>query len=183
MWDGQPLANGTFEEDNPRIYYGVDWGRSSTPGASGGAYGVTGINVNSTAWFPFTGDSVTWQAWASTNADLAELRIDGVSRGAFNLYSLTAGPRAFSFTGLGSGAHVLEIRQYRRPVTVDAFITPAIGPNYTSPTPAAIVRYEEDHPAMRYDGYPYRLVPQSWALHASGSTWQRSGGRLFMCST
>ena len=183
VWDGQPLATGTFQEDNLRIYYGAGWGRTSTPDASGGAYGYTGININSTAWFPFTGDSVTWQAWASTSGDLAELRIDGVSRGAFDLYSLTAGPRAFSFTGLGSGPHVLEIRQYRRAVTVDAFITPAIGPNYTPPAPAAIFRYEEDHPAMRYDGYPFRLVPQSWALHASGATWQRSGGNNMTSST
>jgi uncharacterized membrane protein len=182
VWDGQPLAAGTFQEDNPRIYYGAGWGRASTAGASGGAYGFTGINIDSTAWFPFTGDSVTWQAWVSTSGDLAELRIDGVTRGTFDLYSLSAGPRAYSFTGLGAGPHVLELRQYRRPATVDAFITPAIGPNYTPPTPAAIVRYEEDHPAMRYNDYPYRIVPQSWSLHASGSTWQRSGSNNMISS-
>jgi transglutaminase-like putative cysteine protease len=183
VWDSQPLASGTFQEDNPRLYYGAGWGRASTPDASGGAYGYTGINIDSTVWFPFTGDSVTWQAWMSTSGDLADLRIDGVSRGAFNLYSLTAGPRAYSFTGLGSGPHMLEIRQYRRPATVDAFITPAIGPGYTPPDPAAIFRYEEDHPAMRYNGYPFNIIPQSWALHASGATWQRSGSNNMVSST
>jgi hypothetical protein len=72
--------------------------------------------------------------------------------------------RTYSFDNLGAGPHVLEIRQYRDPVTLDAVSSPAIEPAWQPPAPAAIVRYEEDHPDMRYNGQPYHTMPQSWAV-------------------
>ncbi len=164
VWDGLPVAEGTVEEDNGRLSYAANWERNFNTAASGGAYGASGLNVNSTVWFPFTGDSITYQAWASDNFDEVEIRLDGVSQGQFGLYSVTPTTRTFSFDGLGSGAHVIEMRVYRATAALDAFITPAVGPATEPPAPAPIFRYEEDHPALRYDGYPFRQMPQNWGI-------------------
>ncbi|MBK8431152.1 MAG: VCBS repeat-containing protein [Chloroflexi bacterium] len=72
---------------------------------------------------------------------------------------------------MGSGAHVLEVRTYRDSAVVDAFITPAVGPATEPPTAAPIFRHEEDHPALRYDGHPFRQMSQNWGIQ---SNWQSS---------
>jgi PKD repeat protein/uncharacterized membrane protein len=172
VWDGQPLAEGVFEETDERLFYSNGWGRTILAGASGGAYAHSGAN-NSTAWFPFTGDSVTFETWATGSLHSFELRIDGVFQGHFNSYSLAAGSRAFSFDGLGDGPHVLELRRYRGTLTLDAFITPSTGEHYELPAPGGVIRLEEDHPDLRYNGYPFRQMPQSWS--SSSSLFQASG--------
>jgi RHS repeat-associated protein len=163
VWDGQPLPDGTIEDDDDRLYYSDGWNRSLTPDASGGSFAVSGNANGTTAWFPFSGDSVTWQGWSRLTYQDVEVRINGVSQGLFDTYALDEGPRAFSFEDLGPGPHVLELRQYRDDAaSVDAFITPAIGPRVQPPSPA-IMRHEEDHPAMRYNGESYSRMPQSWS--------------------
>src|SRR6056297_1032010 len=163
VWDGQPLPDGNIEDDDERLFYSDGWNRSLTPDASGGSFAVSGNGNGTTAWFPFSGDSVTWQGWTRFTRQDVELRINGVSKGLFDTYAIEEGPRAFSFDGLGSGPHVLEIRQYRDDAaSVDAFITPAIGPGYEPPASPEMIRHEEDHPSMRYNGEPYARMPQSW---------------------
>jgi hypothetical protein len=50
----------------------------------------------------------------------------------------------------------MEIRAYRGDTTVDAFVAPGTAPFYEPPpAPTGIIRYEEDHPALRYNGDPY----------------------------
>jgi hypothetical protein len=159
VWDGQPLADGTFQEGDTRVLYGALWGVTANAAASGGAY--ASINLG-TAWFPFTGDSVTYQAWTRNSYHSVEVRIDGVSQSKLSTYSATEGTRAFSFTDLGAGPHVMEIRQYRDNASLDAFITPAIGPGYQPPAKSAIFRIEEDDPAIRYNGQPFTRTAQSW---------------------
>ena len=166
VWDGQPLSEGTFEETNERIFYSHGWSRVVNAEASGGGFAATGSS-DGTAWFPFTGDSVTMQAWTASGYHSLELKIDGVSLGHFNTYSFQAGPRAFSFEGLGDGPHVLEVRRYRNSAAVDAFITPATGEHYELPTPSGVIRLEEDHPDLRFNGYPLRTMPQSWSVESS----------------
>jgi RHS repeat-associated protein len=162
VWDGQPLVDGVFEENDVRLFYSRAWGQSQDPTASGGAYAVSGVSA--TAWFPFSGDSVTWQGWTRFNRQDVEIRIDGISIGLEDLYGRDEGPRSYSFDGLGDGPHVLELRQYRNDtITVDAFTSPAIGPSQPPPAAPAIVRHEEDHPAMRYNGDPWRSMAQSWS--------------------
>jgi hypothetical protein len=171
VWDGQPLAEGLFEETDDRLFYSNSWSRTLHAEASGGGYAHT---ARGTAWFPFTGDSVTFQMWTAGFYHSFEIKIDGVSQGHFNAYRYDGGPRAFSFEGLGDGPHVLEVRQYRGTATVDGFITPATGEHYEIPAPGGIIRLEEDHPDLRYNGYPYRTMPQSWATQSSLN--QSSGG-------
>ena len=176
VWDGQPLADGVFEEDNGRLIYGNGWTRTLNGAASGGAYGATGTSIDSTVWFPFSGDSITYQGWSSLNFDQVEIRINGETQGNFSLYTYNGGPHTYSFDGLGPGPHVMEIRHYRDTATVDAFITPAIEPAYEPPAPSPIFRYEEDHPAMRYNGDPFPVTAQNWALEGGGNPWRSSGG-------
>ncbi|MEZ4637178.1 MAG: VCBS repeat-containing protein [Caldilineaceae bacterium] len=178
MWDGSALAQGVFEEMDARVLYSDGWGQRTDAGASGGSF--TDSGGNATAWFPFTGDSVTFQAWARSSYHSIEISIDGVSQGYFNTYSLAAGPRAFSFSGLGDGPHVLEVSAYRNVVTVDSFTTPSTGENYTTPAPSVVIRLEEDHPDLRYNGYPYVTTPQSWS--PNGSLFSASGGNYINTS-
>ncbi|MFO7537778.1 MAG: FG-GAP-like repeat-containing protein, partial [Chloroflexota bacterium] len=172
LWDGQPLGEGQFEETDERIFYSGGWGISANAGASGGAYATSG-GSNSTAWFPFTGDSVTYQLWAHPTYHSVELKIDGVSLGHFQTFGRPADPRAYSFEGLGDGPHVLEVRQYRNNATVDAFITPSTGENYDIPAPSGVIRLEEDHPDLRYNGYPFRERQALWGVQ--GSLFAASG--------
>lgn len=162
LWDGQPLADGSFEEDHPRVRYGRGWGKLNDPAASGGRAFTGGPSAS--AWFAFSGDSVTWQGWSRFNYQQVELRIDGQSQGLFDVYSEIAGPVDYSFTGLGSGPHVLEVRTYRGDTaSVDVLSTPALGAPRSAPSTAAVARFEEDHPAMRYNGWPYRQMARSWS--------------------
>lgn len=186
VWDGQPLAEGVFEEDdadynNGRLVYSNGWSRTLNAGASGGAYANSTANV--TAWFPFTGDSVTYQGWTNLGYDRVEIRLNGVSQGKFDIYSYADGPRTYSFDNLGPGPHVMEIRQYRATVTLDAFITPAVEPGYEPPAPSPIFRYEEDHPALRYNGHPFTATSQSWVLQGGGAPWRSSGSNNMTSST
>ena len=186
VWDGQPLTDGVFEEDggyypNGRLIYSNGWSRTFNVGASGGAYANSTSNV--TVWFPFSGDSITYQGWSSLNYDQVEIRINGESQGKFSLYTYDGGPHTYSFDNLGPGPHVMEIRQYRDTVTLDAFITPAVEPGYEPPAPSPIFRYEEDHPAMRYNGHPFATTPQSWVLQGGGFPWRSSGGNNMTSST
>ncbi|MFO7541034.1 MAG: PKD domain-containing protein [Chloroflexota bacterium] len=186
VWDGQPLAEGTFEEDDGlypdgRLFYSSGWSHTLNAGASGGAYASSTSNV--TVWFPFTGDSVTYQGWTNMGYDQVEIRLNGVSQGTFDSYSYDGGPRTYSFDNLGPGPHVMEIRQYRATVTLDAFITPAVEPGYEPPAPSPIFRYEEDHPALRYNGHPFATTAQSWVLQGGGSPWRSSGSNNMTSST
>jgi hypothetical protein len=172
VWDGLPLAAGTFEEDDPRLFYSNGWSLWSDANASGGAYGYNSTGYNTTVWFPFSGDSITYQGFTRSNYQDVEIRINGVSLGQFDMYGYDELPRSYSFDNLGAGPHVLELRRYRNDTaTIDAFITPAIEPAYEPPAPAPFVRHEEDHPALRYNGYPYHIRPQSWAQQ---TTFQNS---------
>jgi hypothetical protein len=179
VWAGEPLAEGTFEETDERLFYSGGWSRALNAGAGGGGYAQSGSN-NATAWFPFTGESVTYHTWAAGGYHSVEIKVDGVSQGRFNTYSRQAGPRAFSFEGLGEGPHVLEVRRYRGSATIDAFITPSTGEHYEIPEPTGVIRLEEDHPALRYNGYPIRAMPQTWSTEStlndtSGGYNARSG--------
>lgn len=180
VWDGLPLAEGTFEEDDERVILSNGWSRTLNADASGGAFASSTGNV--TAWFAFTGDSFTYHGRTRFSYQDVELRINGESLGQFDIYSYQDGFRTYSFDDLGAGPHVLEIRQYRNSVTLDAISSPAVGPAYEPPAPAAIVRYEENHPDMRYNGQPYHTMPQSWLLDGTAG-WFGSGGHTVRSST
>ncbi|HSN75257.1 MAG TPA: hypothetical protein VL334_09240, partial [Anaerolineae bacterium] len=164
VWNGTPLGNGTFEQDDSRVLRSLGWDLGVTDAnASGGSYARDGLVSYASMWFPFSGDSVTYQAMARSDGDqFAIAKIDGQFVGYLNLYSSTITPRTFSFDGLGAGLHVLHIQRHRGELTVDAFRTPGAAPFYSQPSYSGIVRYEENDPALRYSGWPYSQRPQTW---------------------
>lgn len=164
VWSGTNLPDGTFEESNSRVIRNnVWWERDSDPVASGGSYYFNFVNGPVTAWFPFTGDSFTYQAIADPNGStFLEVTIDGQPQGYVNLYNPTTITRTFSYDGLGSGLHVAQLQYRTNYLTLDAFHTPAIEPGIQPITYTGIVRYEEYNSALRYNGYEYAVRPTSW---------------------
>jgi uncharacterized membrane protein len=169
VWDGTTISDGTFEHDSERVYRSSDWSSTTNDVASDGSYSRSGTNV----WFPFTGDSVSFQAYADTGFGEVQIFIDGTSQGVFNLYHTSDISRTFSFDGLGAGAHVIQVHAYRGRASVDAFITPGTAPFYTPPTRTGVVRYEEDDPALRYNGVPFAVTAQSWDTY--NYAWSSDG--------
>ena len=161
IWNGNNLPDGTFEQDNSnRVFLGTNWFTVNNGTASGGTYARS---TASTAWFPFTGDSVTYQGFAYSGGGWAKVYIDGQYQTTLDLYSPTTISRTLSFDGLGAGPHVLQISSYRGFTTIDAFTTPGSGPFYTPPIPTDITRYEEDTPAILYNGQTYTQTSTSWS--------------------
>ncbi|MCA9979386.1 MAG: PKD domain-containing protein [Anaerolineales bacterium] len=166
-WSGDPLPSATYEEDHPLVYRSDlydDWDAFAEPSASSGAYIRSAFQAQSTAWFPFTGDSVTFMALANNVSDRVSISIDGEFVDTFNLYSATPTQRPLSFDGLGEGPHMLEVRYQLGYINVDAFVVPGIAPFYVPPVLTGIVRYEEDNTAVVYNNsHDFRTRPQSWA--------------------
>ncbi|MCB9134944.1 MAG: hypothetical protein H6636_05935 [Anaerolineales bacterium] len=161
-WDGTLYGDGLVEQDSPRVWHNNNWNTVADANASGGTFMTDDGNNAGSAWFPFTGDSITFMALANGNGFRTGVYIDGAWQGNFWLYNGTSITRTLSFDGLGAGPHVMRITDYYGEPNVDAFVTPALEPGYVPPTYTGIVRYEEDSPEILYNGYPFELRPSSW---------------------
>ena len=181
VWDGTTLPDGTFEETDSRILFSKNWTQETEADAGGGTYVQDGLSNNATAWFPFTGDSVSYHAWAARANRETIIKVDGRLLDHVNLFSDIPMSRTLSFDGFGPGAHMLEVRSYRGNTTVDAFTAPGITPFYTPPpAPTGVIRYEEDHPDLRYNGYPLTQTAYTWASDIRNTS---SGGYVARTST
>ena len=168
VWDGLPLSDGAFENDDDRIRYSRAWTRTFSGEASGGSFDLGSGFSTSSAWFAFMGDSLTWQGRTRFSYQDIEFLIDGERLAVKDVYDQEAGgARSFSFDGLGSGLHMLEVRQVRSDTnSVDVITTPALNsPDPVPPVPP-VVRWEENHPALRYNGQVADRMPQSWTENA-----------------
>ncbi|MDJ0756141.1 MAG: tandem-95 repeat protein [Ardenticatenaceae bacterium] len=180
VWDGTPMADGTFEgvvenyDANTRLNRSSNWGNLNSGAASGGTY----LRDGSSVWFPFTGESISYQYLAYSGAGQVEILIDGQNQGLFDLYNPSTIIRTVSFDGLGSGAHVMQIRAFRGRATVDTFTTPGTAPFYTEPASSGIVRYEESAPEITYNGAPYAQTSTTWSY--GSASW---GSRGFVAVT
>ncbi|MEZ4641456.1 MAG: hypothetical protein R3E31_01725 [Chloroflexota bacterium] len=162
MWDGSSLPDGVFEEVNGRILRSGGWDDVANAAASGGAYSESALHGHPTAWFPFMGDSVTYQALDYFRSDEVSIYIDEVFLGHYDIYTGAAPTITYSFDGLGPGLHIFKLRDYREEATLDAFIVPAISAS-TPPAPAQVfTRVEEDDTAVLYNGLPYAITAFSW---------------------
>ena len=169
-WNGTLMPDGTFEEQDVRLWYSGNWVFQSEPAASSGGYADTGFQGKPTAWFPFTGDSFTYQAVADSSGGVVRLFVDGLPLPMLDLYSTETLTRTFSFNGFGAGPHVLTLRHFLNDVTIDAFSVPATPPSYLEPVYTGIVRYEEYHSAIRYNGADYFNRPRTWTVDKTGGT-------------
>lgn len=162
VWDGTEMPTGRIEQDDPRVWRSASWSDVADAAASGGTYIGDNSTNDATAWFPFTGDSISYIGFADFGAHRIEISIDSEPRGYFNQYAPDGEQRPISFNNLGLGPHIMQVRHYNGPVRVDAFETPGFPPFYTPPAPAGFTRYEEYHPAITYNGYSYQQRPQGW---------------------
>ena len=169
-WDGTDMDTGVFEEDSPRVWYSAAWDFISDPAASGGGYADSAFQGNPTAWFPFTGDSFTYQAVAHSSAGVARLFVDGEPLTTLDLYSTNPVTETYSFNGFGAGPHVFTLRDFLYDASVDAFTSPGAAPYFEEPVYTGIVRYEEYHPAIRYNGEDYFHRPRTWSAGTTGGT-------------
>ncbi len=163
-WDGTLYPDGLYEHNDPRIMIQPGaWFTVTQAEASGGSYMQDGaINNNQSAWLPFTGDSASFVALARYDSHRVHVWVDGVWQGDVLIYAGQPVTRTYSFSGFGPGPHVMQIGTFRGEANVDAFITPAVGPDYDPPSDTGLVRYEEDHPALRYNGSPFTHRPNTW---------------------
>ncbi len=162
--DNDPLGDGSFEQNDLRLLRSSNWVTVTHAAASGGSYIRSSA---ATAWLPFDGDSFSLQALAYNSAGQAQLFVDGVYLDTIDFFAPvaagTAVTRTFSYANLGPGPHILQINTYRGTTTLDKITTPGTPPYIDpNPIPTGVTRYEEDHPAMRYDGNPYRTAPTNW---------------------
>lgn len=171
-WDGVALPEGVFEQDSSRVFLSGGWGNENNAAASGGSY----MNaLLATAWFPFTGDSVTFQAIAFSSGGSVGVFVDGQRVTNLNLYNNATAARTISLAGLGAGAHVLQVSTYRGNGTIDAFSTPGVEPFFTPASVGSYHRYEEDDPAIAYNDLPFSITKSSWDMVASTGIPEASG--------
>lgn len=71
-------------------------------------------------------------------------------------------------------AHVLALVNRRGSfISLDTFATPGVAPFYAAPVLTGVVRYEENHPALRYNGLPFTVTKSAWTESAQANA---SGG-------
>lgn len=169
VWDGTALPDGTFEETDDRVMRNSTWSVYAREEASGGYYAYDG----KVAWFPFTGDSISYQAIVRDNASHVRVSIDGELVDLLNLYNTSITTRTFSFDDLGPGGHIFQLETYRGVATLDSLTTPGSAPYHEPSVHTGIVRHEEDDPDLRYNGVPFTERPGSWSAYAQNDL---SGG-------
>ncbi|MCB0205034.1 MAG: hypothetical protein KDH89_09480, partial [Anaerolineae bacterium] len=167
-WDGTPIPNGSLEQDSSDFLYSNNWNTTINGGAvaSGGTYARSG---NGTAWLPFEGDSISVDVYKYNGAGPAEFFVDGQHLARVDLFSVDPVAETISFTGFGSGLHLLTLRQHQNLITVDRVTTPATTPAYSPPVQTGILRIEEFDPAIRYDGLPFTTTVSNWNYDPEGT--------------
>ncbi len=156
VWDGSSVMQGRFEESASNVYF------SNGTRDADVANGVPGLmrDFNS-AWTLFTGDSVSFDAYAASWTGDVEVFVDNQPRAVLDLYRSSPTTRTLSVDGLGTGPHELRIESYRGRSTFDALRAPGSAPYFT-PTISAIQRYEENTDLWRYNGNAMRVMPRQF---------------------
>ena len=97
----------SYDDTDPSITYG---GWSGQTNAGTGTSFRFACAANETASFTFTGSKIVWNTVHGSEMGNAQVLIDGVSKGTFDLYAATNAPVAETFGGLGAGAHTIVVK-------------------------------------------------------------------------
>jgi bacillopeptidase F len=98
-----------IQESAVQVRYG-GWQGVNHSSANGGTYRQSAVE-DATARFSLTGTEVAWITAQGTDKGIAEVSIDEVSQGIFDLYSPTTQWQvAYTFSGLPYGSHTLAVR-------------------------------------------------------------------------
>lgn len=132
-----PASNGRYEDSSPTVSYSLGWIPRNPDdwSAWSGGRAVHSSVPGARATFRFTGDSVTWIGYRSSDSGIARLFVDGQFLTDFDLFGLSdeTATRVLSVRRLAPGNHVLtiEVTGFKNPgssgnsVVVDAFDVPA----------------------------------------------------------
>jgi hypothetical protein len=134
-------ASTTYDDSAVNVAFDT-WVGVSNATASGGTYRISGTK-SAKAAFTFSGSAVTWITRKGPDQGIASVTIDGILKGAVNLYSGSALASSVSYSGLASGTHKLVITVTGRKgatstgtnVVIDAF---AVGASTTQDFSSAV---------------------------------------------
>jgi hypothetical protein len=102
-------ATTTIQDSSPDVSLD-SWHGVVDATASGGTYEVSGTK-NATATFRFSGTSITWVTRKASDQGIASVTINGVSKGAIDLYSSSTQAQVHqTLSGLSSAAHTIVIK-------------------------------------------------------------------------
>jgi hypothetical protein len=96
-------------DDNDALVGYQAWRAITGNGGSGNSFHYD-RGANETASFTFTGTSVTWNTAKTTESGKAQVLIDGVSKGTFDLYAATNAMYPVTFSGLTTGKHTIVVK-------------------------------------------------------------------------
>ena len=108
--DVHPIqVTGTFDDISDDIHYSGLWTHSSFELAAAGTVSFSNER-GAAARLSFEGKEITWVYTKAFNRGIAEIKLDGVSRGEVDLYSPKIVWQARkTFAGLPAGKHTFEV--------------------------------------------------------------------------
>jgi hypothetical protein len=120
----QNLPAGVTDDTSPLLCWDGDWITAGFPQPIGGTVTYTG-DAGATAKIAFQGTTLEYVCTKAFNRGLAEITIDGQSRGTLDLYSRdTVWQAPFRFDGLPPGLHTAMLRVLGRhnPAATDSIV-------------------------------------------------------------
>lgn len=135
----------TVGENDVNVRYNI-WRGVGDPLATGGTFRVSNL-TNGSATFKFTGTGIKWITRKGPDQGKAQVSIDGVNKGTFDLYSAGATANVqLSFTGLANKVHKLIVKVLGTQnasatdhnVAVDGFIVGGV----STPDGATTIQYD-----------------------------------------
>jgi GH25 family lysozyme M1 (1,4-beta-N-acetylmuramidase) len=132
------------------------WQSVASTGALGGSYTREDLG-GAQATYKFSGTGITWYTQIGPTQGQAQVAIDGVSKGTFDLYWVRTHyqiPRTFS--GLTDGPHVITITALgkKNPASSSTFVSVdgfAVG-GVVNPTPAVAYQWNPEYSSLAYGG-------------------------------
>ncbi len=160
-----PGGAGRYEQNDATARYGGTW-FTNTNGVHSGGTAAQAMDAGSDVTFTFSGTGISWIGLRDPWSGLADVYLDGVSRGRIDTYAAAQQARTviFSATGLPAGSHTIRVfvpgargaASGGNWVWIDAFDVSGGGTPTATPTPAPTTspsgRYEQNDAAVRYGG-------------------------------
>jgi hypothetical protein len=104
-----PQVTGTFDDISDDIVYTGEWSHASFAEAAGGTVSFSS-SPGAAARLAFEGSEITWVYTKAFNRGVAEVKLDGISRGDIDLYSPKIVWQARqTYGGLTPGKHTFEV--------------------------------------------------------------------------
>ncbi|MBI4674650.1 MAG: hypothetical protein HY741_23645 [Chloroflexi bacterium] len=109
--DGFKMGSTVTEDTALNVQYN-NWSGKTNVAASGGSYHAS-KKKNATARLTFTGTQIKWLTAKGPGYGKADVYVDGVRQGTFDLYASSAQWKVeIGFTGLSAAQHTIEVRVF-----------------------------------------------------------------------